>query len=115
VPFVSYNVNGGHNWSYWRNALREFLTKVAYRATSTAVTVQRSPAGVVLTATVTPATAEPATPTGTVQFSVDGQAYGAPRPLHDGVAEIVIPARDTGAAYGASYSGDQYYNASTAS
>jgi enterochelin esterase-like enzyme len=32
VPFVSYNVNGGHNWSYWRDALRDFLTRVAFRA-----------------------------------------------------------------------------------
>ncbi len=30
VPFRQYNVNGGHNWSYWRGALRDFVTKVAF-------------------------------------------------------------------------------------
>ncbi|HZC53033.1 MAG TPA: Ig-like domain repeat protein [Mycobacterium sp.] len=115
VPFVSYNVNGGHNWSYWRNALRDFLTRVAFRATTTTVHTDQTPAGVLLTATVMAATAEPATPTGSVQFKVDGQNYGTPRPLHDGVAEILIPAQDAGSAYGASYSGGQYYNISTTS
>ncbi len=112
VPYVSYNVNGGHNWSYWRNALRDFLTRVAFRATTTTVHATATPAGVLVTATVTAATAEPATPTGTVQFSVDGQDYGTPRPLHNGVAQILVPARNTDAAYEAGYGGDEYYNAS---
>ncbi len=113
VPFVSYNVNGGHNWSYWRNALRDFLTRVAFRATTTTVHTARIPAGTVLTATVEAATAEPAAPTGTLQFSVDGQEYGTPRPLHNGMAQILVPARAAGSAFGATYGGDRYYNASS--
>lgn len=31
VPFTSYLINGGHNWHFWRNALRDFLTNVASR------------------------------------------------------------------------------------
>ncbi|WP_433473841.1 hypothetical protein ACQPZP_34320 [Spirillospora sp. CA-142024] len=112
VPFAAYNINGGHNWSYWRNALRDFLTRVTFRATTTTVHATHRPGGVQLTARVTSATAEPVSPTGKVQFSVDGKAYGAPRPLHNGVATIVVPARDAGSAYAASYGGGQYYNAS---
>ncbi|MCO6009140.1 hypothetical protein NE236_29640 [Actinoallomurus purpureus] len=112
VPFVAYNVNGGHNWSYWRNALHDFLTRVAFRATTTTVHATHRPGGVLLTARVTPATAQPASPTGRVRFSVDGRAYGPLRPVHNGVAEIVIPARDAGSAYAASYGGGQYYNTS---
>ncbi len=113
VPYELFKINGGHTWDFWRQTLRDFLTKVAFRTTSTAVTVKRSPAGVIVRAEVAPATAEPATPTGMVQFTVDRNAYGPPRPLHDGVAEIVGPARDAGSIYGASYGGGQYYNAST--
>jgi enterochelin esterase-like enzyme len=107
VPFVSFNVNGGHNWSYWRNALRDFLTRVAFRATMTSVQPTRFPGGVVLTARITPATAEPAAPTGTVTFTVGGRSYV--RPLHHGTAELIVRGGDS---YQASYSGDRYYNAS---
>ena len=113
VPYELFTINGGHTWDFWRQTLRDFLTKVAFRTTTTAVTVARSSAGVVVRADVKSATAEPAAPTGLVQFTVDGKAYGPPRPLRDGGAEILIPARDAGAAYGASYAGGRYYNAST--
>ena len=112
VPFEAFKTDGGHTWDFWRKTLRDFMTKVAFRTTSTKVRVSSTPAGVVLKAEITSATAEPKTPTGKVQFSVDGKAYGAPRPLHNGVAEIVIPAHAAGSAYAASYGGGQYYNAS---
>jgi enterochelin esterase-like enzyme len=117
IPFVAFNIDGGHTWDYWRQALRNFLTRVAFRTTATTLHATPTPAGVVLRAVVTPATEEPASPTGKVQFTVDGSAYGAPRPLHNGVAELTIPASgmsSTTASYGATYGGDRYYTASTA-
>ncbi|WP_433473840.1 alpha/beta hydrolase-fold protein [Spirillospora sp. CA-142024] len=112
VPFETFKIDGGHTWYFWRKTLRDFMTKVAFRTTSTTVRATSTRAGVILKAKVTPATAEPEAPTGKVQFSVDGKAYGAPVPLSDGVARIVIPAHDAGSAYSGSYGGGQYYNAS---
>lgn len=113
VPLVDFNVNGGHTWDYWRQALRDFLTKVAFRSTSTSIHASRAKAGVVLKAEVTPATEQPATATGKVQFLVNGNAYGPPRPLRNGVATLTIPATSA-TSYGAQYDGDRYYEPSSA-
>jgi len=116
VPFTSYLINGGHNWHLWRNALRDFLTHVAFRTTTTSVEATATPAGVTLRAVVDPATDGPADPTGTVQFLVNGQPFGSPRPLHSGETTLTIPAIQlpSGAvSYGADYAGDQYYEPSS--
>src|SRR5439155_437240 len=61
-------------------------------ATVDKVSAEHSQAVVLLRAHVAAATAEPASPTGWVQFSVDGHAYGPPVPVHNGVAVLVVPA-----------------------
>lgn len=65
-----------------------------------------------MTATVTPSTAEPATPTGTIQFKVDGQDLGKPVRLKDGKATLTSRTA-TGATVTALYSGNALYNTST--
>ncbi|SEG93046.1 Enterochelin esterase [Actinacidiphila yanglinensis] len=108
VPFVSYNVNGGHNWAYWRQALRDALTKVDFRATAVGVRTHGGSA----TATVTSASDEPAAATGTVQFQVDGKPLGRPVALRGGTATAALPKHLSGTV-GAVYSGDRLYNGST--
>ncbi|MEU4657645.1 alpha/beta hydrolase-fold protein [Streptomyces sp. NPDC023723] len=110
VPFTYYSTGGGHTWSFWQQTLYDFLTRVGFRATTTAVTTGTSK----LTATVTPATTEPATPTGTVQFKADGVAVGKPVKLSGGKAVLSGNASAwTGKTVTAVYSGDKLYNAST--
>jgi enterochelin esterase-like enzyme len=111
VPFIDDTVDGGHEWYTWRLLLNHFAGSVAFRTTTAAV----SASGNTLTATVTPATHEPAAPTGTVQFSAGGRLLGAAVPLVNGKA--TLPVTDTGGAGAvtATYSGDAFYNASSAS
>ncbi|BBA95593.1 putative esterase [Actinacidiphila reveromycinica] len=109
VPFTSFNVDGGHNWAYWRQALRDALTRVDFRATTVGVRTHGQSA----TATVASASGQPATATGTVQFRIDGKAFGRPVALHGGSATVVLPHRTTGTVT-AVYSGDRLYNGSAA-
>jgi enterochelin esterase-like enzyme len=121
VPFVVYKVDGGHTWSFWRGAIRDYLTRVAFRATTTGVVA--NVARKKLIATVAPATSEPATPTGTVQFMADGKPLGKPVTLKDGKARLAGHTasgskpwwRDAASTVSAVYSGDTLYNASTSS
>ncbi|NEC85061.1 hypothetical protein G3I71_04125 [Streptomyces sp. SID12501] len=110
VPFTYYSVGGGHTWAFWQQTLYDFLTRVGFRATSTTVTTSSAK----LTATVTPATTEPATPAGTVQFKADGVDLGKPVRVSGGKA--VLTGRSTawtGRTVTAVYSGDRLYNSST--
>jgi hypothetical protein len=109
VPFRWYSIPGGHTFTFWRMALRDFLEHTAFRATATSVTAGAG----TLTATVSPATPEPAKPTGTVQFIAGGKLLGNPVPLVDGVATLA--ANDTAGATSVSavYAGDSLYNVST--
>src|SRR5947209_3796927 len=72
MPYLDDTILGGHEWYVWRQLLNHFAANVAFRTTSTALSVS----GTRVTATVTPATHEPAVPTGTVQFSAGGQPLG---------------------------------------
>jgi enterochelin esterase-like enzyme len=103
IPYRNFNIDGGHNWYYWRQILRDFLTSVAFRATTTSVVA--TPGAVAVT--VKPATEEPAVPTGTVTVG------GVSAPLVNGVATIPVQAA-TGVVT-ASYSGDALYNPSSGS
>ena len=109
VPFRWYSIPGGHTFTFWRMALRDFLEHTAFRATTTSVTAGAG----TLTATVTPATPEPAKPSGTVQFIAGGKLLGNPVQLVNGVA--TLPATDTagGTTVSAVYAGDSLYNASS--
>jgi enterochelin esterase-like enzyme len=101
VPFTTYFANGGHEWSFWRPALRNFLTSFAFRTTRTSVT----PTAGAVKVTVESATAQPAVPTGTVS------AGGVAVPLVNGTA--TIPVTSANGAVNVIYSGDKYYNASS--
>ncbi|GGS60569.1 alpha/beta hydrolase-fold protein [Streptomyces griseoviridis] len=110
VPFTYYSASGGHTWAFWQQTLHDFLTRVGFRATTTAVTTGTSK----LTATVTPASSEPATATGTVQFKADGVDLGKPVKLSGGHAVLRGAASQwSGKTVTAVYSGDKLYNAST--
>ncbi|MDA0168388.1 Ig-like domain repeat protein [Solirubrobacter taibaiensis] len=113
VPFVSEMINGGHTWDVWRSLLRSYLSKVAFRTTSTTVVANGSAR--TLRATVAAATSQPAVPTGTVQFAVGGQPLGAPVSLVGGAASITLPATIGYSAVTVTYSGDTLYNASSQS
>jgi enterochelin esterase-like enzyme len=111
VPFVSDYTRSGHNWYVWRQLLYNYLTKVAFRQTTTTY----STSGRTITATVTPGTTEPAAPTGSVQFLTGGQPLGSPVPLSDGKATITVPDSLGKTTVTARYSGDAFYNPSTVS
>jgi enterochelin esterase-like enzyme len=63
IPYRNYRIDGGHNWYYWRQILRDFLAQVAFRATTTSVVAKPG----AVTVTVKPATDEPAIPTGSAR------------------------------------------------
>jgi enterochelin esterase-like enzyme len=110
VPFTYYSVGGGHTWAFWQQTLYDFLTRVGFRATSTTVTTGSAK----LTATVTPATTEPAPPTGTVQFKADGIDLGKPVRVSGGKAVLTSDSTAwAGRTVTAVYSGDRLYNSST--
>ncbi|MFD5055722.1 alpha/beta hydrolase-fold protein [Streptomyces tendae] len=110
VPFTYYTAGGGHTWSFWQNTLYDFLTRVGFRATTTAVTTGSGK----LIATVAAATTEPATPSGTVQFQADGVDIGKPVKLHGGTAVLRADASAwSGKTVTAVYSGDDLYNSSS--
>lgn len=111
VPFTSFNVDGAHTWSYWRDALRDFVTRVAFRATSADIDVH----GRAVTATISPETTGIAVPGGTVQFALDGKPLGAPQPVRHGVARIAVPANLGHGELTATYSGDVLFNGADAS
>jgi hypothetical protein len=76
-----------------RDSATTLTLVVAPVATTTTLTAEPDPselgASVVLRATVTAPPGSP-TPSGAVRFSVDGDAVGDPRPLHDGVATLAL-------------------------
>ncbi|HZE05512.1 MAG TPA: alpha/beta hydrolase-fold protein, partial [Solirubrobacteraceae bacterium] len=114
IPFSDARLDAGHEWYTWRQLLYDYATTVAFRHTTTIV----QPASPwwhrdrhELIASVSGDTAEPEPPHGTVQFYVDGQPLGRPRPIEHGRA--VLPLFRGGHTVGAVYSGDNYYNGST--
>ncbi|MFT4082807.1 MAG: alpha/beta hydrolase-fold protein, partial [Nocardioides sp.] len=84
IGFSYFTEGGGHTWAFWQDAVKDFLTTSAFRTTTTSITGS----GARYTASVTAATAEPATPTGTVQFLVDGVETGHPVRLSGGTATL---------------------------
>lgn len=120
IPFVNDNQNGGHTWWVWRIMLHDFAASVAFRTTTTDVVA--NVARKKLTATVAPATSQPATPTGTVRFLADGKPLGRPVRLKGGKATLSAHTtrrgskpwwRAPGSTVSAVYSGDALYNTST--
>ncbi|HUA05182.1 MAG TPA: alpha/beta hydrolase-fold protein [Solirubrobacteraceae bacterium] len=114
IPFTDARLDAGHEWYTWRQLLYDYATTVAFRTTTTAVRVGSRgwhSHGHGLIATVSGDTTEIAPPAGSVQFYVDGQKAGRPRPLEHGVA--FLPAVRGGSSASATYGGDNYYNGST--
>lgn len=69
---------------------------------------------VTFTATVTPNTSTPTTPSGTVQFVVDGANFGAPVAMSNGTAEVSTASLSAGNhTVTAQYSGDANFNPSS--
>jgi enterochelin esterase-like enzyme len=114
VPFTSDSPNGGHEWYAWRILLRDFLTTIAFRATTTSVTAQTWPGHTKISATVRADTTEPISPAGTMQFYVDGATLGRPVQISAGTATLLTAQLSTGPhTITATYSGSTYYNPST--
>jgi enterochelin esterase-like enzyme len=106
VPFLDDTIDGGHEWYTWRLLLNHYAGGVAFRTTRTTVV----PGAGSIAVTVTPATTEPAVPTGTVQAFSGATALGAPVALSGGKATLPIA---NGNDVRVVYSGDALYNAST--
>ena len=110
IPFVRNDVNGVHSWDVWRQLLAIFVSKWAFRHTTTEVTAS----GTIVTATVRPSTSGRAVPSGSVHFfSAAGDPLGAPVALAGGKATVSVPGR--GAVITARYGGDELFNASVGS
>ncbi|HEX4280555.1 MAG TPA: Ig-like domain-containing protein, partial [Solirubrobacteraceae bacterium] len=115
IRFTDARLDAGHEWYTWRQLLDDYATTVAFRHTTTSVRTGaarwRHPRREELVATVSGDTTEVVAPAGTVQFYVDGQKAGRPRPVERGVAFLPLPRGGSSAS--AVYSGDNYYNGST--
>ena len=125
-----YSPNGGHTWNVWRLALYDFLTKMAFKATSTTVAPVVSTTKIGVTATIASLSSGTAIPTGTVQFLVNGIPTGTPIKVVNGVATLTLTqaaaaktlastAKTAAIAVSltvtAIYSGDKLYTTSTSS
>jgi hypothetical protein len=119
-------IAGGYLWqiSYQGRSdpdgiANDVVLTVIQAATTTAVTSSADPSvfgqAVTFTATVTANAAGAATPTGTVQFVIDGQNYGAPVALSGGSAALTTSALAAGThVIGAVYGGDGTFLGSSA-
>ncbi len=108
IKYNKFNVDGAHTWSYWRAALRDFLTTTAFRTT----TVDLSIDGDTVTVTVKSATTNVAIPTGTVDLTLGGKEIAKDLPLTNGVATFTIPKGNEAGDLTATYNGDALYNGS---
>ncbi|HZC53032.1 MAG TPA: Ig-like domain repeat protein, partial [Mycobacterium sp.] len=123
IPVSTDFVTGGHEWYTWRQLLHDFTATLAFRHTTTTVsapTTTEVGRPVTFTASVVNDTTEPAAPTGSVSFYLDGVIDGAHRlgtaAVRAGTARITVPqlATEAGAhTVTAVYSGDVRYNSST--
>jgi enterochelin esterase-like enzyme len=114
LRFTDDSFNGGHEWYVWRILLRDFLARVAFRTTTTTVSMQAGEGGVALSAAVRADTTEPVRPAGTVQFYADGAKLGRPARIIAGTA--VLPEAQLSAGLHtitATYGGSTYYNPCT--
>jgi enterochelin esterase-like enzyme len=116
IAYADESVPGGHEWFTWRQLLHDYLAQVIFKTTRTKVVSHRTGRTLELTAAVRPTTAEPAVPTGSVRFSVDGHLVGRAVSVRHGEATLKIPAAQLPTdshSFTATYSGDRYYAAST--
>jgi enterochelin esterase-like enzyme len=122
VPFSTDFFDAGHEWYTWRQLLYDFSRTLLFRHTTTtasgpATSVYGQPA--TFTATVVNDTTEPAGPTGTVSFYLDGVVDAAhllgTAPVDpSGHASVTVASISVGPhTIEAVYGGDSVYNGST--
>ena len=114
VNVVAFNQPGVHSWDIWRMELNDFVRRVAFKATTTNLTVaQKNNGKVKITAKVV-ADAKTSTvrPTGRVQFLLDGVPVGAPLELTGTNVSTTITAA-AGQKVTAVYSGSALFSGST--
>ncbi|GIG90571.1 alpha/beta hydrolase-fold protein [Plantactinospora endophytica] len=118
VEVAEHNVDGVHTWDVWRQMLDDYLRQVAFRATTTGLSVQTVPVGsssgvrLTATATVGSVTTGGARPAGEVDFYV-GDLHLGSAPVRNGVARLHKTVR--GGPDGpvvARYAGDGLFNGS---
>lgn len=114
VNVLSFNQPGIHSWDIWRMELNDYLRRVAFKATTTNLTVaQKSKGKVKVTAkVVADARTSTVSPTGRVQFLLDGKPVGAPLSLTGKNVSVTLTAAP-GQQITAVYSGNQLFNGST--
>jgi enterochelin esterase-like enzyme len=122
IPFTTDFLNAGHEWYTWRQLLYDFSSTLLFRHTTTtasgpASTTYGQPA--TFTASVANDTTEPAAPTGSVGFYLDG-VVDAAHLLGSAPVDAAGHASLTVATIGAGshtvtavYGGDAFYNTST--
>jgi len=124
IPVSTDFVIGRHAWHTWRQSLHAFVATLAFRRTTTTASTPETATHdhpVMFTASVVNDTTEPAGPTGSVNFYLDGVIDGAhllgTAAVRAGTARITLPSQsgiDPGPhTVSAVYSGDQLYNTST--
>jgi hypothetical protein len=115
-------IQGGHEWYVWRQLLHDFAATLAFRHTTISASAPatiRSGHPARFVATVRADTTEPARPTGSVSFYLDGIVDAAhllgTAAVHAGTARVTTHrAIDVGThTVTAIYSGDTLYNPSS--
>jgi subtilase family serine protease len=105
------SIDVGNLWSAWPSSNGSTASEVSVSASSPTINPGDS---VTFTATVTSSSSGGATPTGSVQFRVDGANAGPPVALSNGQATLTLSTLTGGAhAILAVYSGDGTYQSST--
>ena len=114
VNVVAFNQPGIHSWDIWRMELNDFLRRVAFKATTTNLTVAQKNNGKVKITAKVAADAKTSTvsPTGRVEFLVDGRVVGAPQELTGKSVSITVTAQP-GQQVTVRYSGNALFNGSS--
>ncbi|MET0886681.1 MAG: Ig-like domain-containing protein [Mycetocola sp.] len=116
IAVDEHNVNGDHQWQAAREMYEDFLRNVAFRATSTEVTVERTDTALRVGAAVAPLGMPNIKPTGSVEFRAHGELIGVAPLQNYGTAELVLARQSvpTGSVE-ARYVGGALFNPSTSS
>ena len=114
VNVVGFNQPGIHSWDIWRMELNDFVRRVAFKATTTNLTVAQKTKGKVKVTAKVVADAKTSTvsPTGRVQFLLDGKAVGEPLELTGKNVSVTLTAA-AGQKVTAVYTGNALFTSST--
>ena len=114
VNVVGFNQPGVHSWDIWRMELNDFVRRVAFKATTTNLTVAQKANGKFKITAKVAADAKTSTvsPTGRVQFLLDGRAVGEPLELTGKNVSVTLTAV-AGQKVTAVYTGNALFTGST--